>query len=90
MVLMDADADDLRGTAVTLVGAKSAVDAFAASRDVLGSSAIGSIASVTLTGMTESDKTQALGAGLEVAPVSLQQLIVSRTRGTMQPEEARS
>ena len=40
--------------------------------------------------MTEADKAQAVGAGLEVAPVSLQQLIVSRTRGTIQPEEARS
>jgi ABC-2 type transport system ATP-binding protein len=89
-VLMDADADDLRGTAVTLVGAKSAVDAFASGRTTLASDSVGAIASVTLSGLTEADKAQAASAGLEVAPVSLQQLIVSRTRGTTQPEEARS
>ncbi len=89
-VLMDAAADDLRGTAVTLVGAKSAVDAFAAGRELLGADSVGAIASVTLTGLTDADKALAVSSGLEVAPVSLQQLIVSRTRGTIQPEEARS
>jgi len=89
-VLMDADADDLRGTAVTLVGAKSAVDKFAMGRESLGSDAVGAIASVTLAGLTEADRAAAVAAGLELAPVSLQQLIVRRTRGTAQPEEARS
>jgi ABC-2 type transport system ATP-binding protein len=75
---------------VTLVGAKSAVDRFAMGRDSLGSDAVGAIASVTLAGLSEADKAAAVAAGLELAPVSLQQLIVRRTRGTAQPEEARS
>lgn len=87
-VLIDADADDLRGTAVTLVGGKSAIDSFTADREVLGASALGGIASVTLTGLTDADKAQAVEAGLELAPVSLQQLIVSRTRGVVQNQEA--
>ena len=45
---------------------------------------------MTLAGLTDADKAAAVAAGLEVAPVSLQQLIVRRTRGTIQPEEARS
>jgi ABC-2 type transport system ATP-binding protein len=86
-VLIDAVADDLRGTAVTLVGGQSAIDAFTKGREVLGHSALGGIASVTLTGLTDADKAQAVNAGLELAPVSLQQLIVSRTRGTVQNQE---
>ena len=89
-VFMNAAADDLRGTAITLVGAKSAVDAFAAGREVLGADSVGSIASVTLTGLTDADKALAVSSGLEVAPVSLQQLIVSRTRGAVQPQETRA
>ncbi|MGC4174242.1 ABC transporter ATP-binding protein [Demequina sp.] len=89
-LLINADADDLRGTAVTLVGGHAAVEAFAQGREVLGWDSVGGISSVTLTGLSEADKARAVGSGLEVAPVSLQQLIVSRTRGTIQPEEARS
>ena len=81
-LIIDANAEDLRGSAVTLVGKHSAVQAFAADRDVLSWDVLGGIASVTLTGMTGADRAAAAAAGLEVAPVSLQQLIVSRTSGT--------
>lgn len=83
-VIIDADADALRGTAVTVVGGHAAVERFASSREVLGWDAIGGIASVTLAGLSDADKADALAAGLELAPVSLQQLIVSRTRNTVQ------
>jgi ABC-2 type transport system ATP-binding protein len=89
-VIIDANSDALRGTAVTLVGAKSAVEGFAAGREVLGTEVLGGITSITLAGLTDADKAAAKAAGLEVAPVSLQQLIVSRTRGTVQPQEALS
>lgn len=89
-VLIDADAEDLRGTAVTLVGGHAAVERFATGRETLGWDSVGGISSVTLTGVSDADKAAAVAAGLELAPVSLQQLIVSRTRGTAQPEEARS
>jgi len=89
-LLIDAEAEDLRGTAVTLVGGHSAVEQFAAGRETLGWDSVGGISSVTLTGLSDADKAAAVAAGLELAPVSLQQLIVSRTRGTIQPEEATS
>ncbi len=89
-VIINDNSDALRGTAVTLVGAKSAVDTFAVGREVLGTDVLGGISSVTVAGLSPADKAAAAAAGLEVAPVSLQQLIVSRTRGTVQPQEALS
>ena len=83
-IIIDAAADDLRGTAVTLVGGHGAVERFAEGRNVLGWESIGGISSVTMTGLTEGEKADAVAAGLEVAPVSLQQLIVSRTRSNQE------
>ena len=41
--------------------------------------AIGGIASVTVLGLTAKDRTDATAAGLELGPVSLQQLVIHRT-----------
>ena len=89
-VIIDAEPDALRGSTVTLVGKHSAVEQFVAGRPTLSWDAIGGIASVTLAGLGDKDRADAVAAGLELAPVSLQQLIVSRTRGSAPREEARS
>jgi len=83
-VLIDADADDLRGTAVTLVGGHAAIERFATGKEALGWDSVGGISSVTLAGLSDADKAAAVAAGLELAPVSLQQLIVNRTRNSIQ------
>jgi len=80
-ILIDADAEQLRVEAVTLVGKASAVREFAAGREVLGIQQLAGMASVTVTGLDDDDRQAAREAGLEVGPVSLQQLIVSRTGG---------
>ncbi|MCB2413508.1 ABC transporter ATP-binding protein [Demequina sp. TTPB684] len=80
-VLIDAEAEDLRSQAATLVGGADAVHAFAAGREVLGVQQVGGIASVTVAGLDDAELRSARDAGLEVGPVSLQQLIVSRTGG---------
>ncbi|MDE0573540.1 ABC transporter ATP-binding protein [Demequina sp. B12] len=85
-LVIDADADSLRATATTLVGKASDVERFAAGREVLDRTAIGAIASVTLTGLSEQDKREAASAGLETTPVSLQELIVRRTGGAVTEE----
>ena len=54
---------------------------FAAGREVLGVQQLAGMASVTVAGLTDEDRQAAHDAGLEVGPVSLQQLIVSRTSG---------
>ncbi|MDN4614508.1 ABC transporter ATP-binding protein [Leifsonia sp. F6_8S_P_1B] len=78
-ILMDEDADVLRGSATTVVGPRTAVDAFVASREVLHRDGIGGLASVTVAGLGPADRAEAASAGLELAPVSLQQLIVRKT-----------
>lgn len=80
-VIIDADAEGLRSQAVPLVGRADGVHAFAAGREVLGVQQLRGIASVTVPGLGEADRQAAREAGLEVGPVSLQQLIVSRTGG---------
>jgi ABC-2 type transport system ATP-binding protein len=81
-MLVDSPADDLRGTATTVVGGREAVDQFIGRREVLHRDAIGGLASVTVSGLDEAERKAALAAGLELGLVSLQQLIVRLTDGT--------
>jgi ABC-2 type transport system ATP-binding protein len=78
-IIIDADADELRGSAVDVVGARSAVEAFAADREVLHRSALGGLATATIAGLDEAGRDAARAAGLELAPVSLQQLVIRTT-----------
>lgn len=78
-IIIDESADALRGSASTVVGTRAAVDDFAVGREVLHRDTIGGIASVTLASLTSDDRTMAARAGLELSPVSLQQLIVRKT-----------
>lgn len=78
-VLINEDAEALRGSAVTLAGRASDVAAFSAGREVIDESRLGGLATVTLLGLSDEDRAAAAGAGLELTPVSLQQLIVRRT-----------
>ena len=78
-ILMDDDAEALRSSATTVVGPRGAVDAFVSTREVLHREGIGSLASVTVSGLDPAERAEASAAGLELAPVSLQQLIVRKT-----------
>jgi len=78
-IIINEDAESLRGSATNLVGTGAAVDAFVGSREVLHRDAIGGLASVTVLGLTAGERKDASAAGLELAPVSLQQLIIRRT-----------
>jgi ABC-2 type transport system ATP-binding protein len=86
-IIIDSPADELRGTVTNVVGAKSAVDAFVAKREVLHRDGIGGLASVTVGALSAADKTAAQKAGLELSPVSLQQLIVRKTKVSEQEFE---
>ena len=79
-IIIDSPADELRGTVTNVVGAKSAVDAFVAKREVLHREGIGGLASVTVGALSAGDRAAAQNAGLELSPVSLQQLIVRKTK----------
>lgn len=82
-ILMDRDAEELRGSASTVVGKKTDVAAFleasVAPSDIISREGIGGLASVTVSGLTTEERAAAQAAGLELSPVSLQQLIVRTT-----------
>lgn len=78
-ILIDEDADVLRSSASTIVGRRTDVDAFVAGREVLHRETLGGLASVTVSGLNDTERRQADAAGLELTPVSLQQLIVRTT-----------
>jgi ABC-2 type transport system ATP-binding protein len=78
-IVIDDSADALRGSASTVVGSTTAVDAFVRGRDVLHRDSIGGISSATIESLSKDERTTAAAAGLELAPVSLQQLIIRKT-----------
>lgn len=78
-IIIDEDAENLRGSATTVVGTRSAVDSFVGRRDVLHREGIGGLASVTVGTLSPAERQDAAAAGLELSPVSLQQLIVRKT-----------
>jgi ABC-2 type transport system ATP-binding protein len=79
-ILFDRDAEELRGSATTIAGARAAVESFVADRPVIGRENLGGLASVTVDGRLEQrDRITAAELGLELAPVSLQQLIIHLT-----------
>jgi ABC-2 type transport system ATP-binding protein len=76
-VVLDAPADDVRGTGMTVSGPATAVEEFVAGRTVWHSQRLGSRASVTIAdslGFAEQAKARAMNLSLE--PLSLQQLLV--------------
>jgi ABC-2 type transport system ATP-binding protein len=87
-LIIDASAEDLRGSATTVSGRHAQVEAFARGREVLETDSLGAFASVTVEGLTPGERAAAAAAGLEIGPVSLQQLVIGRTRGTARQEVA--
>ncbi|MFE5670693.1 ABC transporter ATP-binding protein [Agromyces sp. NPDC056523] len=92
-ILLDRDADEVRGSATTVAGSRAAVERFVADRPVIGRDSLGGLASVTIDGrLDRSERLEAAELGLELAPVSLQQLIVHLTgadlAGTTEEEAA--
>ncbi|MFE5408119.1 ABC transporter ATP-binding protein [Microbacterium sp. NPDC056569] len=80
-IVMDEATDAVRDRAANIVGDASAVDAFVAGRQVIHRESLGNVASVTVLGaLTLADRERLAAARLDVAPVSLQQLIVRTTQ----------
>lgn len=79
-VLLDADTDELQGSAITVTGRADAVDAFLAGRTAYEHQQLGGLATATVPAGA-GDEQAAVDAGLEIAPVSLQALFVQLTTG---------
>lgn len=91
-IIMDEDTDSVRDRAANIVGDTAAVEAFTKDREVIHRESLGRVTSVTVLGaLSPADRERLTFAGLEVAPVSLQQLIVRTTQhaagaaGTAEP-----
>jgi ABC-2 type transport system ATP-binding protein len=74
-VLLDADAEDLRSSAVTVSGPTAAVEGFVAGRRELHREGVGGFLRVTVSGAPVQPV-----PGLRFEPVSLQQLVVRATQ----------
>lgn len=80
-IVMHEDTDAVRDRAANIVGDSAAVDAFVAGREVIHRETLGRVSSVTVLGtLTAADREGLAAQGLDVAPVSLQQLIVRITQ----------
>lgn len=84
-IIIDQDADELRESATTVSGLKTAVDDFVRGREILHRTNISGLTSVTVGRLTAEERQIAARNSLELSPVSLQQLIV-RTTNTAEQE----
>ena len=79
-IILDDDAENIRGSAATITGEETKVAEFTAGRKVLHRERLGSLASVTIEArLGSADRSRAAELGLELSPVSLQQLVVRKT-----------
>ncbi|GAB2717793.1 ABC transporter ATP-binding protein [Paenibacillus thermoaerophilus] len=88
-LLLSEDADVLREQAFTVVGPASAVQAFTEGKRIIHRDIFGGLVSAAvMEHMAPDVRKQAEALGLELAPVSLQQLIVHLTGGKMDRKAA--
>ena len=79
-IVIDDDADDLRARAVSVSGPVAAVDSFTEGREVLQVERLTSVSRATVAGGRRPDDTElARHLGVELEPVSLQDLVVRTT-----------
>jgi ABC-2 type transport system ATP-binding protein len=77
-LVINSDADDLRGRAATLTGQADVVDDLACEYTVLRRESMGSVTATTIYGDLDADLARrAAHASVEMAPASLQQLVVN-------------
>jgi len=87
-IILDDDAENIRGSAITLAGASARVESFAAARTVLHREHLGALTSLTLEGtLSPAERRAAAELGLELGPVSLQQLVIRKTLDAAGVEE---
>ena len=88
-IIMDEATDAVRDRAATIVGDTTAVEAFVADREVLHRESLGRVSSVTVLGtLTAAERASLAAKGLDVGPVSLQQLIVRVTQHAAEAADA--
>ncbi|WP_345751837.1 ABC transporter ATP-binding protein [Microbacterium rhizophilus] len=80
-IIMDESTDEAREHAANVVGDSTAVEAFVRGREVIHRESLGRVTSATFLGaLSAAERAEVRAAGLDLAPVSLQQLIVRSTQ----------
>ncbi|MGE8079777.1 ABC transporter ATP-binding protein [Peribacillus loiseleuriae] len=88
-LIIDQDAEELRGKAFTVTGQTSKVEAFLIGKETVHREPFGGLLSATvIRDQNGSNQKQAEANGLEISPVSLQQLIVHLTSGKSEQKGA--
>ena len=79
-ILLDDETDAIRSRAANIVGDAAEVERFVSGREVIHSESLGRVTSATVFGeLSPADRQQITAAGLDLASVSLQQLVVRLT-----------
>lgn len=78
-LILNDDADTLRGWGITVIGAAAKVEAFISDKEVIAREAFGGKLTATIVGWNQKDQSLIDRLGLEASSVSLQQLIVHLT-----------
>ena len=85
-IVMDESTEDARAQATNVVGDAATVEKAVNGREVIHRESLGRVASVTFLGRPDAAERAALAAaGLDLAPVSLQQLVVRLTQQQRPP-----
>ena len=85
-IIMDESTEDARAQATNVVGDAATVEKAVNGREVIHRESLGRVASVTFLGRPDAAERAALAAaGLDLAPVSLQQLVVRLTQQQRPP-----
>ena len=80
-LIINDEAENLRGIAYTVTGQAARVEAFVKNKEVIDREPFGGLLSATVIQNKNSlDRNQAGASGIEISPVSLQQLIVHLTK----------
>ncbi|ANY66778.1 ABC transporter ATP-binding protein [Paenibacillus sp. BIHB 4019] len=88
-ILINEDAELLRGRAYTVAGSASEVESFLIGKTIISREPFGALLSATVDGMLSAgDRKQATARGLEFGSVSLQQLIIHLTNGKTERKAA--
>ncbi|MDG3010969.1 ABC transporter ATP-binding protein [Rhodococcus sp. D2-41] len=85
-LVLDEEAETLRGRAFVVTGPAAAAEDFADFRPVLHRERLGGFARITLDApLSDENRSRAHAAGLEIEPISLQQLVI-HTTGAARPD----
>ncbi|WP_339315977.1 ABC transporter ATP-binding protein [Paenibacillus sp. FSL R10-2734] len=86
-LIINEDAEALRGRATKVIGAAAKVEDFISGKETIARESIGGLLSATVIGLKSTDLSRAEMLGLEISPISLQQLIVHLTNRKSQGKE---